>query len=449
MLNTKNIFKQIIKSTNNEMEQKQFARMKTFKPIQATTSKRLMDEEESSPSKKQKIEDSHNCIFKHFVVDKANWVLTEDNIKTLFKTIRIMVLDEKVDEENSKKPHYHIVGEAKFTPRYIRDASVATLWGAGIRGGLEAKAFFETARTNNINGPVHWNNLIAYLKRKDKIIVDDENIVYNSGLSNLWQKLDEREAPTKFSPSDMREFRSRFPLINEWKKKAARLGLGKREVTQLMEMESQRKYEDGIRELTDEEKHILMPNIPILAHAKNLREQLLAHDSNAGVCLILCGSAMMAKSTINRIIASSLGEYHIWPGSQWIARDMLKFDTAARQGIEHIVVEEMQWIDIQHKITLDKTMCSLKEQLTGAGINVRLAKTKTNVHDDIQLQIKNILISMNESEYVNYNTLCTLINAKPEFKRRFLIVNMDDPKYADIKQCTTRTDNNWKENETM
>jgi len=450
MLDTQSIFKQIIKSiTNLTMEQKQFARMKTFKPIQPTTSKRAMEEDsgDESPNKKMK-NDEYMSTYKHYIVDKADWAVTPDQIQTLFKKIRIMVLDNKVDQDNNQKPHYHILGEAKYTPRFIRDASVATLWGAGIRGGLEAKSFFASARCNNVNGPVHWDNIIKYLKRKDVIYVDNEEVNFNGGLLSLWQVIDERKAPQKYASGDMEIFRARYPIVDSWKKEAAQLGLDAKHVKKLQDLERQRKFEEGIRDLSEDEKHELLPNMPIISHAKNLRDQLINHDTNAGVCLILCGEAQMCKSTLNRIIASSLGEYHIWPGSQWIARDMLKFDTAARQGISTIVVEEMQWIDIQHRITLEKTMCSIKEQLSGSGINVRMAKTKSNVHDDIQMRINNILISMNNDNHVNYNVLQSLINSKPEFKRRFLIINMDDPKYQDIVQCRNRPDNNWVKQET-
>jgi len=165
--------------------------------------------------------------------------------------------------------------------------------------------------------------------------------------------------------------------------------------------------------------------------------------------MILCGKALTMKSTLNRVIASSLGEYNIWPGSQWIQRDPLKFDTAARQGVSVIVVEEMQWIDLQHRVTLDKTMTTIKEQLTGAGLDVRLAKTKSSLQDDIKFKMDFLLISMNESEYVNYNTLSTLINSKPEYKRRFILINMDDPQYEDLVQLRTRPENNWVGNESV
>ena len=435
MLNTKQIFNQIIKS------------LKMF----PTTSKRANEEDGSkSPSiiKKQKIEDGPISVIKHYIIDKANWDMNNDQITSLFKSIRIGVLDDKeVDKDNNIVPHYHILGESKVSQRKMRDWSILNLRSCGIKGGLEAKGFFLTARIRNIQSHQHFKNTIDYLKRKNNTFSEDESITFGPLQNPVWRVLDEAEEPAKYSQEEMAEFKRRFPLINGWKKVCAQRRLSKFVVDQLESMESQRKYEENIRELTDNEKHLLLPNVPILSHAKNFRNQLISHDQNSGVCLILCGDALMCKSTINRIIAESFGEYAVWPGSQWISRDSLKFDTAARQGISTIVVEEMQWIDLQHRITLEKTINSIKEQLTGAGLDVRLAKTKSNLQDDIKFKMDYLLISMNETEYVNYKTLTQMINSKPEFRRRFLVINMDDPKYANIPVCRNRPNNNWINNE--
>lgn len=417
------------------------------------TSKRANEDDGSqSPSiiKKQKTGDIPMSIIKHYIIDKAQWDLKEDQIKTLFKFIRIGVLDDKeIDKNNNVVPHYHILGVSKVSQRQMRDWSLNNLRACGIKGGLEAKGFFLTARVKNIESPKHFQNTVEYLKRKNGTFTEDVSVTFGSAHGFVWRILDEAEEPSKYSKEDMAEFKKRFPLINSWKKVCAQLRLSKAVVSQLEGMEAQRKYEENIRDLTSEEKHLLLPNIPIISHAKNFRNQLINHDQNSGVCLILCGGALMCKSTINRILAESFGEYAIWPGSQWIQRDPLKFDTAARQGISTIVVEEMQWIDLQHRVTLEKTINSIKEQLTGAGLDVRLAKTKSSLQDDIKFKMNYLLISMNESEYVNYQTLTRLINSKPEFRRRFLVINMDDPKYANIPKCRNRNDNNWIGNETQ
>lgn len=410
-----------------------------------TISKRQMDGDESVVKKPKW--DGPVSVVKHYIIDKANWDLSCDQIRTLFKTIRIACTDVDKDQNNNLRPHYHVLGEAKVSQRKMRDWSLNHLRAADIRGGLEAKGFFLTARIKNIESLKHFNNTVDYLKRKNATFFEDESVGFGPTQNPVWRVLDEAEEPAKHSKEDMCEFKRRFPIINGWKKVAAQRKLSKFAIQQLESMEIQRKFEENIRELTSEEKHELLPNLPILSHAQNLRTQLINHDQNSGVCLILCGGALMCKSTINRILAESFGEYAIWPGSQWIAKDTLKFDSAARQGISTIVVEEMQWIDIQHRITLDKTVNSIKEQLTGAGLDVRLAKTKSNIQDDLKLKIDYLLISMNETEYVNYKILSNLINSKAEYRRRFLVINMDDPKYSDISVCRNRPDNNWKGNE--
>lgn len=417
--------------------------MSGAKPIK----RELESDNDESIIKKQKMFDANPKGIKHWIVDKANWDLTEKQVLTLFKTVRIAVIDSEVDKNNNVIPHYHILGEAKVTPRQMRDWSLNSIRAAGIYGGLEAKEFFQTARPKSIQDKKHYENTIAYLKRKNSTFYEDETVVYGPALDPLWDQLQHRKEPQKFDEANMNEFRRLYPVSDCWKKIAAQQRFSKYEVERLQQYETQRKYEDSIRELNFEEKHDLMPNLPILEHAQNMRHQLVSHDQNSGVCMILCGGALMCKSTINRIIAHSFGEYAIWPGSQWIQKDALKFDTAARQGISTIVVEEMQWIDIQHRITLEKTLNSIKEQLTGAGLDVRLAKTKSSMQDDIKFKMDYLLISMNETEYVNYKILADKINSRPEFKRRFILINMDDPKYSDIGVCRTRKDNNWIGNE--
>lgn len=439
MLDTNQLFTDIIKSINQI----------NFNMDTPTTSKRSSNGETNGPKRQRTEEYEPINVIKHYIVDKANWALTVEQIRSLFKTIRIMVLDSERDRNNNMVEHYHIVGETKFSQRKLRDMSLLNLRNADIRGGLEAKNFLLAARVKNIENAKHFHNTVEYLKRKNHTLFEDESVTYGCFQNPIWKILEEAEEPAKFSKEDMAEFRRRFPLINSWKKVAVQKRLSKFAVKQLEEMEQQRKHEENIREITDEEKHLLLPNITILNHAKDIRTQLINHDQNSGVCLILCGGALMCKSTINRIIAESFGEYAIWPGSQWIQRDPLKFDTAARQGISTIVVEEMQWIDIQHRITLDKTINSIKEQLTGAGLDVRLAKTKSSLQDDIKFKMEYLLISMNETEYVNYGVLSRLIRSKPEYRRRFILINMDDPKYQDIPICRNRDNNNWVGNETQ
>ena len=50
----------------------------------------------------------------------------------------------------------------------------------------------------------------------------------------------------------------------------------------------------------------------------------------------------------------------------------------------------IEWVDIQYKKTLESTMVSLKEHLTGAGMDVRLAKTQEKI-DEVLSSVLNSL----------------------------------------------------------
>ncbi|RNA27056.1 hypothetical protein BpHYR1_026686 [Brachionus plicatilis] len=145
-------------------------------------------------------------------------------------------------------------------------------------------------------------------------------------------------------------------------------------------MEAQRVSEDNVKPLTKEE----------------LKIKVNSHPSNSGYCVIFSGKAGAYKTTICDILAKSFGPYHTWPGSQGVERDILKFDDAALAQIDSKVVEEIQWLSVPKKITLDNTPCSIKEQLSGTGLNIMLAKNKSCL-DGITLKIERFFMSFNPS----------------------------------------------------
>ena len=407
-----------------------------------TTSKRS-NESDDSVTKKFKYDEG--AAIKHYIIDAEN--VNYKQVKSLFSSVRIIALHEET-KEGKKESHFHVLGEAKFSKRTLRDMSIHSLLHHGIIGGLEIKERFvsNSTKIKNIEGAKHFEHTVQYLKRKDKVLFEDETIQWVGTVSSAFKALDEAMVPSKYDRTEMAEFRRRFPLVNSWKKQVVKANLKSNFIAAFQGMEKQRQYEDSTTPLSVQEVDLLIPNIPLLQHAHNLKLQMQCHDQNSGVCMILCGQALTCKSTLTRIIAQSLGEYSIWPGSQWITKDNLKFDTAARQAISTIVVEEMQWIDLQHRITLEKTLCSIKEQLTGAGLDVRLAKTKSSFQDDIKFKLDFLLISMNENEFVTYKVLAAAINSKPEYKRRFILINMDDPTYDNLQALRNDKQNFWNTN---
>lgn len=166
---------------------------------------------------------------------------------------------------------------------------------------------------------------------------------------------------------------------------------------------------------------------PLIDFVYTLRKKLIEHPTDSGCCLILCGRAHTFKSTINRILGLSFAPYALWPGSQWVQRDILKYDDAARNGVSTIVVEEMEWVDLQHRKTLESTLNSIKEHLSGDGLDVPLAKNQKVKIEGIKFKMNYCLISMNPGNIVNYEVLNTRINSKEEWKRRFYVIDMDNP----------------------
>ncbi|RNA05543.1 hypothetical protein BpHYR1_030846 [Brachionus plicatilis] len=73
---------------------------------------------------------------------------------------------------------------------------------------------------------------------------------------------------------------------------------------------------------------------------------------------------------------------------------------------------------------MDNTLCSIKDQLSGTGLNIRLAKNK-NCLDGITLKIERFFMSFNPSENLHHDMLNNAINAKSEFRRRFYVYDID------------------------
>lgn len=131
----------------------------------------------------------------------------------------------------------------------------------------------------------------------------------------------------------MVKFRQEFPTANLWQSEAARPKWKSSIISQAETMEAQRQFEDQNRPLEMEDKHLVKHQKPIVDFLYSLREKLLNHPTDSGVCLILCGKAHTFKCSINRILGHSFAPFSLWPGSQWVQKDLLKYDSAARNGI--------------------------------------------------------------------------------------------------------------------
>lgn len=284
--------------------------------------------------------------------------------------------------------------------------------------------------------------MVKYLGRKTVIYENPEDTFNEENKFDILDKIRElKSAKAKHSPQEMSKFRKEYPFYNSWKVDCIKFRLGKAFVSHLQSLEDQRMREDENIPLTKEDLRKVLPFKQFIEFLRDVRTRLEAHPTNSGYACILAGRANTFKTTMCEILAMSFGQYHVWPGTQFVREDILKYDSAARAAISTIIIEECKWISLTKKITLNDTLCNLKEQLSGTGLNVRLAKNKSSI-EDLILKIERFFISFNPDELIDYQTMSDLINRKAEFKRRFYLYDMDSLQYANLY---AKSNAKWKD----
>lgn len=312
--------------------------------------------------------------------------------------------------------------------------SKASLLAMGIRNP-EGKTALLRMHFSPINGEDHYNNIVNYIRKKTLFYEDDTIPYYPGNRKSVLSKIRDIINKPKHTPEEMQEFRNDWPEYNSWKKKAVEHRLQKSFTDYLQSCEDQRMKEDRILPLSKQELKKLVPFKTTLTWLRDQRIKLAAHPDEAGYACIFSGRSGSYKTTFAEILAMSFGPYHTWPGTTLVKEDILKYDSAARAQVETIIIEECKWLSLHRKITLDDTLCLLKEQLSGTGLNVRLAKNKSSI-DDLQIKIDRFFISFNPDNLVDYNTLNQAINSKAEFKRRFYLYDMDSLEVANLYHKT-------------
>ncbi|RMZ94903.1 hypothetical protein BpHYR1_034852 [Brachionus plicatilis] len=73
----------------------------------------------------------------------------------------------------------------------------------------------------------------------------------------------------------------------------------------------------------------------------------------------------------------------------------------------------MVWTSLAHKKTLEDTLCTVKDQLSEAGLNIRLARYKIFL-EGMNLRIKRLFMSYNPTDLIAFETLSSKINSKKQ-----------------------------------
>lgn len=107
-----------------------------------------------------------------------------------------------------------------------------------------AKLAFTQMHFNQINNEGHYNNIVAYIKRK-KVLIENENIKWRQdGRLSLLAKVREIKNKPKHSAKEMAEFRRDYPAFNSWKTDCIKLRLSKVYSNHFQSQEDQRMKED-------------------------------------------------------------------------------------------------------------------------------------------------------------------------------------------------------------
>lgn len=341
--------------------------------------------------------------------------------------------------------HFHIVGEQKWSTRFLRDMSTKRLerLNSGLSPGI--RDAFCAARAKYILDEQHFKNTIEYVrKRCSNIIEDNCDTFHFTNKFMIFKMIDEMTEPSDISQEEQEEFNKRYPVAWQWTIDSQNYAFPKTVVKRLKQLEAARARENTLPPAVETMNKAISENRFLCKYLVTVKEALESFGGVTGKCLILCGPSDTCKSTILRIVAHSFGKFAVWPGSQFIERDALKFDSLVRNRIDQLVVEEMQWYDMPRKHTIEKTILGIKELMTGGGLDVRTSKAGAQVlTGEAKLSLRHIFISMNPDSMANFKALHHIINSKQEYKKRLMILDTTSWEH-DMQMQRSRTSCAWE-----
>ena len=395
----------------------------------------------------------------HEIVD-CNCI-SQSALHSIFKNCKVIAKHEYNSETEINKfceitePHYHALGLPKFvTQKPFRDISEATLKNNGIElTSQERNLFLGNKRRIHIRTPQHYDNALKYIM-KYEILFHDEQLNFDFNIKSegiemdvAFERILDEIKPKKLSDEMIARFNEEFPTEISWRKALLQAPIkSKKDTTSDLFVQLERARGLMIRNenLTEEELNILTNDHYEFCNMLNtIMDKLTAHQAinmDNGSVLILCGPSGSYKSNICQIIGKFYGDMVTMSGNDFVSTDLLKLDTAVKKQADVINIEEMPWRNAAKRISLKDTLNTLKAMTTGNPIEVRCAKNSRN--SDAIMQVKLILISMNESEECSFRDLKSMINDTQEYKRRMVLLHMNELNYANVKKRTNFKNDN-------
>lgn len=347
-------------------------------------------------------------------------------IKFIFAKVIIVALHEK-ECTMAETEHVHVLGQVRHTSRSVRDTSQKVLDELCEQYGIKEKwtgilrKLYATMSAKPIKSEAHMTNAFKYIKQYKILDQDDE--LLELALGDFQQREISYPQKEAFTDEQLTEFRESYPKKEDWQSVLrSNSFFAKRFTERFNAMEKAVQEKQRVQPLTDEENKKIICFKPYLDFVKCMI-RITGLLKSVGGCFIFIGQADTLKSTTARLICQKTGPYHIWPGTQLIEKDILKYDSAVRDGVKQIILEEVEWQHVQKKITINDTLGQLKALFAGDGLNVRTAKTSSNTSSTLKLDL--IIASMNERPNCGKAQLTSMINAYQDFLKRFVVFDFD------------------------
>lgn len=386
----------------------------------------------------------------HVIIDVDK--LDSLKLASTFSKLKILVLHNYEEDDQfcaNKTPHYHALGLPKYkTTHAFRDTSITKLQADGIDLTYNEKIDYLNNRfVKFVQSMRQYENTLNYL-RKYNILIENESVNFDDNLKTeeeadmaTFDKLEESLRPRKISSETLKKFRAKYPCELDWKRTISNAPLTSRKASTTdfyQQCERECRAMERAAELSEEERteistnHLEFTDLLCAIYSK-LRDHIEVNQDNGSI-LILCGPSGSFKSNICQIIGKQMGECVTMMGRDFVSRDTLKFDSLVKKQCEVLNIEEMPWRNPAQRIGLTDTLNELKMLTTGDPIEVRCAKNQKMSEATIKLKL--ILISTNETKECNYNDLESIIQSTPEYKRRMVLIHMDDVNYKHVPKKT-------------
>lgn len=388
----------------------------------------------------------HICFYEHIVQTPTDWTAIATNIKGCFASSRHVIQDKETTMCNGG-PHYHLLCELKIVPRTFRDWSkdrcrqegIDPIWLQISRD--QAVGFIKWCKNDQ-----HVINTKKYIEKYDPVDLEFEKILPKMQLiENLYKHntdflFHDRTKKVDFDVELLTKFRKEYPRQSDWMRKAVQQHWTFNEIQQAKKVEadySNWQLEKPLTDVLNETEETFAQEA--FRYYNIIRQK--QKESKTGAAIIFAGEAASGKSVMCEILSSQFKPVHKWIGTQFIEKDILKFDTLVEKQARCLIVEEVIWTVPRQKITVKDSLYKIKEYLQPE-FKPRTAKNKKqHKFDTCTLEV--LMFSFNPSRECNYEILLHEINSDDSLSRRII------PVYFENLLERVRVDKNLLEKQTI